>query len=168
MHLTKLKILSLLSVIAFSVGANAKQKPVITGRIVAYRPIDRIERVTTTTRQEEFFLFEIEDRKQGMHPAIVKIDYEHPGDSEVTEQTLQGALPLTMAVKRNPICDQSYSDFLSSIPTVKDENSGVEIMRGITFAGKFKKIELSPDLMLKCYVVGKGGIKIGSSAGESR
>jgi len=168
MHPTKLKMLSLVSVIAFIIVANAKQKPAITGRIVAYRPIDRIERVTTTTRHEEFFLFEIEDRKQGKHPAIVKIDYEHPGDSEVTEQTLQRALPLTLAVKRSPICDQSYSEFLSSIPTVKDEKSGVEIVRGITFAEKFKKIELSPDLMLKCYVVGKDGIKIGGSGDNSR
>jgi hypothetical protein len=168
MHLTRIKILSLLSVIAFSVVANAKQKPVITGRIVAYRSIDRVERVTTTARQEEFFLFEIEGRKQGIRPAIVKLDYEHPGDSEVTEQTLQRALPLTVAMKRSRTCDQSYSDFLSSIPTVKDEKSGVEIMRGITFAEKFKKIELSPDLMLKCYVVEKGGIKIAGSADNSR
>ena len=168
MHLGRLKIFSLLFVIAFSVVANAKQKSVITGRIVAYRSIDRIERVTASTRQEEFFLFEIEDGKQDVRPAIVKIDYEHSGDSEVTEQTLRRALPLTVAVTRSPFCDQSYGDFLSSIPTVKDEKSGVEIMRGITFAEKFKKIEISPDLMLRCYVAGKGGIKIESSADNSR
>jgi len=168
MRLAKLKILWLIVVIAFSVGANAGRKPVITGRIVAYRSMDRIEHVTTASRHEEFFLFEIEDPKQGTHPIIVKIDYEHSGDSEVTEQTLQSAVPLTVTVKRSPVCDQSYSDFLLSIPTIKDENSGVEIMRGITFAEKFKKIELSPDLMLKCYAVEKNGIKIGGSPDNSR
>lgn len=160
MRLARLATLLVLSAIALSVVAMAKQKPTIVGWIVAYRPIDRSRQATSTTLNRELFLFEVEDEKRDKNPSIVKIDYGHSGYSEVTEQLLQEALPLRVKVKRNSFCDQSYSDFLLSIPKGKDEESGMEVMNGIAFVEKFTNIEIAPDFMLKCYIVEKGEIQV--------
>jgi hypothetical protein len=160
MRLAKLAVLLVLSTVALSAIAMAKQKTTITGRIVAYRPIDRTPLAASASLIKELFLFEFEDQKQDKNPTVVKIDYEHFGHSEITEQILQDALTLRVKLKRSSICDQSYTEFLSSVPKGKDEESGMEIVNGIAFVERFKTIELDPDLMLKCYILGNGEIQV--------
>jgi hypothetical protein len=36
----------------------------------------------------------------------------------------------------------------------------MEIVNGIAFVERFKTIELDPDLMLKCYILGNGEIQV--------
>lgn len=160
MRLAKLAVLLVLSTVALSAIAIAKQKTTITGWIVAYRPIDRTPLAASATLIKELFLFEFEDQKQGKNLTVVKIDYEHFGHSEITKQILQDALPLRVKLKRSSICDQSYSEFLSSVPKGKDEESGMEIVNGIAFVERFKAIELDPDFMLKCYILENGEIQV--------
>lgn len=160
MRLARLVVLLVLCAAALSAVAMAKKTTMIKGWIVAYRPIDRVAQATSGTLNRELFLFEIEDHKQGKNPTVVKIDYGHFGYSEITEQILQEALPLRVRVKRSSTCDQSYSEFLASVPRGKDEASGLEIENGIAFVGKFKNIAIAPDLILKCYAVEKGEIQV--------
>jgi hypothetical protein len=160
MRLARLTVLLVLSAAALSAVAMVKQKTTITGRIVAFRPIDRIAQADSSARNEEIFLFEIENQKQGKNPTVVKIDYKHFAHSEISEQMLQGALSLKVKVKRSASCDQSYSELLSSVPKGWDEKSGMEIERGIAFVEMFKNIELAPELILKCYIVEKGDFQV--------
>jgi hypothetical protein len=102
---------------------------------------------------------EIEDQQRDKNPTVVKIDDGHFGYSGITGQILPEALHVRLKVKRSSICDQSYSEFLSSVQSGKDEESGMEIGDGIAFVEKFKNTELAPDLMLKCHSVEKGEIQ---------
>jgi hypothetical protein len=160
MRLAKLTVLLVLSATVLSAVTKGRQKATIIGRIVAFRPIDRIAQAAPFARNKQLYLFEIEDQKKEKNPTIVKIDYGFIGSSEITDRILQEALPLKMSVMRSTGCDQSYSEFLSSVPSLKDEKSGREIERGIAFVKKFRDVELEPDLPLKCYKLEKGGIQI--------
>jgi hypothetical protein len=101
--------------------ADPVHKVGLTGRFIAYRPSDRLAQTASFVANKEAFLLQAEDSK---HKSVVKVEYEYVGYSDITEEMLEKAPLLNLKVRRNPSCDQSYSQFISTAPTIRDEQSG--------------------------------------------
>ena len=128
--------------------------------MIAYRPVDRVAQVASFVPNLEIFLFELETHGGVKTGAIVKLEYRHFGYSDITEQVLDNATHLTLRVKRNRAGGDSYGHFVASAPSMREENSGKVAVGGVTFLDQFKDLKPPPDTVLKCYLLGLGGIEI--------
>jgi hypothetical protein len=140
-------------------AAVPQQNALIIGKIIAYRPFDRIGQAVSFVPNSELFLLKTEVGRRNTKPEFVKIQYRHFGFTDITDQILDEAPILTLKVKRDASCDQSYKEFLSSAPRVpvdgSTDNSG-----SVIFTERFKHTKLAPDYVLKCYVLEKGGFEV--------
>jgi len=109
-------ILSLLVASSF-LEQRAERTTTIAGRIIAYRPVDRISQVVSFAPNLEIFLMELETPGGVKAGPIVKVEYEHFGYSDITEDILDRAPHLRMKVQRNRACDESYRHFLNVAPS---------------------------------------------------
>lgn len=146
----------LLSVLA-SAPAPGRHGIAIDGRIIAYRPCDRIIQYSSFVINEEVFLFETPPSRG--RSRIIKIRYKHVGESEITDRILEQALLMKLELKREASCDETYRQFVSSAPTVRDEAGG-RLVSGISFVQKFQGLKPPDDLPLECYVLGEGHLRL--------
>jgi hypothetical protein len=150
-------IIFALLVLSVSGVAQPISKVSLSGRFIAYRPSDRVAQTASFITNKEAFLLQIEGAKPSK---IVKIEYEHAGYSDITGETLENAPLLSLKVRRNASCDQSYGQFVSTAPTMRDEKSGKEMVGGIKFVAKYQSTQLPSDTALKCYALQKGDFRI--------
>jgi hypothetical protein len=147
--------------IAFIVmGLAPVRTTTIRGRIIAWRQVDRVIQWASFAPNRELFLFQVESTKHSKRPTIFKIDYTHFGYTDITEAMLQQAALLTIRASREKSCDQSYGEFMSTAPVVREETSGSVMLSGISFVEKFKGPEIEPDRILKCYTLQKGDFEV--------
>ena len=149
-------ILALL-VLSISGVAQPVSKVRLSGHFIAYRTSDRVAQTASFVTNKEMFLFQIEGSKL---PKIVKIVYEHVGYSDITEETLENAPLLSLEVTPNASCDESYGQFVSTAPAMRDEKSGKEMVSGIKFVPKYQSVHLASSVKLKCYALQKGDFQI--------
>ena len=143
-----------------AIGATPKRTTTITGRIIAYRPVDRVSQAASFAPNVEIFLFQLEGSRDSKARVIVKIEYRHFGYSNITQDILERAPRLSLKVKRDRACDESYGHFLEVAPLMREEKSGDLALGGITFLEQFKAIKPSPDAVLRCYSLEAGGIQV--------
>jgi len=135
----------------------------IAGRIVAYRPVDRVAQVVSYSPNKETFLVAIDNSTQTLKPMVINVTYTHFGYSDIKDEVLQKGWLITMKVSRNTACDETYSQFvaMSRVMTVSDEKSGQrETSKPVIFAAGLNGASLAPDLKLQCYELEKGNFSV--------
>jgi hypothetical protein len=140
-------------------GANRRQEVTFEGKIIAYRPADRVLQVPSFVVNKESFLFSVRNPPPKFGSALIKLVYEHFGYSDLGEAVLQEVPVLRLKVRRDASCDEAYRRFVSGAPTIRDQSGG-DLIQGVSFIGKYRGIKISPDQVLKCYVLEEGGFKI--------
>lgn len=136
----------------------------ITGRIIAYRPVDRVAQVVSYSPNKETFLLATDPSSKTSKPTIIKIVYTHFGYSEIDDDILNKGVLLTMKMSRNKKCDESYAHFVSTsrvMTIVDDKSERQETSKPIIFTDGFNGASLVPDLSLKCYDLEKGNLTVG-------
>ncbi len=118
------------------------------GRIVAFRPAERIGQVVSGAVNRETFLLAIDGKAR----EIVKLIDEHDGYSELSNSTNDHVI---LEVRRDRSCDGSYGQFIleSPVMTSEDKSSAVP---PLTRLGSFTG--LPPSYQLKCYRLNRGNI----------
>ena len=138
-------------------GAAARHNTRVNGRVIAFRPYDRMIQFSSFVTNEEVFLFEMLTAR-GQRRTI-KVRYRHVGVSEITEQILEQALPLKLELERDRACDETYSQFVSSAPGLRDQ-SGETWASGIRFVEAFKDVKPPEELKLDCYLLPRGHVHL--------
>jgi len=137
------------------------------GRIVAYRPVDRISQLPSFAPNKEVFLFKV-DTNHGTDSRIVKIEYEYFGLTNISEAMLDAAPLLTLKAKRDKSCDQSYDQFLSTAPKLKQQGSDDVVVGGVEFVENFKDLKIPPKRILPCYFLEKNDFHIAGLRSEEK
>jgi hypothetical protein len=153
-----------LSALAGSPGLSHRHTP-IEGRIIAYRPYDRVIQFSSFVINEEVFLFEISSSRGGS--LIVKVRYRHVGESEITSRILEQAPAIKLQLRREPSCDETYAQFVSSAPALRDQ-SGETLASGVSFVEKFHGSKPPNDLELECYMLEQAIFESWRGDGEVR
>ena len=152
-----------IQVAALTTAARTTKKlTTVKGRIIAYRPVDRVAQVISNSPNTEVFLLATEGPIQTTKPTILKINYVHFGFGDVTDDMLHNGKPLTMKVSRDPACDESYTHFVSTsrvMTTVNEKSGQRETSKPVIFTAGFNEASLAPDLNLQCYDLKDGNIK---------
>ena len=117
----------------------------IRGRIIAYRPAERIAQMASFVANHETFLFERSGRPRR---EIVKLVFDHMGYSSLNPDSLT---PLTLTVTRVPKCDETYSSYSQNSPAFVDQDGNGGSVKGVVFLPAFENVTLTPDQILKCY-----------------
>lgn len=143
-----------------ALGFVSTRKSKFVGRIVAYRPGDRISQVASFSPNKEVFLFKIENSKTRKRPQFVKIEYRHFGITNISQATLEATPLLALKATRDESCDQTYDQFVSTAPTLRQEGSDKGLINGITLIEGFKDLKMAPAMILRCYVIGKGDLQV--------
>src|SRR6185503_14294615 len=151
--------LALLTGFANAMGKAPRKTSKLKGRIVAYRPADRISQTPSFASNGELFLFAV-DSSSSERPTLVKIDYRHVGYTDITAEMLEDAPQLMLTAKRDRSCDQSLAQFVSSTPAIREQGTETVLASGVTFFKGFDQRTLRPDLILPCYILKKGGLKL--------
>jgi hypothetical protein len=165
---TILRVACVLVIPLVALGLASTRKSKFVGRIVAYRPADRISQVASFSPNEEVFLFEIEDGKTRKRPQIVKIEYRHFGITNISQETLEATSLMILKAKRNASCDQTYDQFVSTAPTLREQGSENGFISGVSFIEKFKDLRIASEEILRCYVIEKGDLQILGNDGRQR
>src|ERR1700739_1592067 len=101
---------SLLIILAVALCCGAAsvagKKTSFKGRIVAYRPADRMQ-VVSFVANKELLLF----KRSGGSNQLLKIVYVHQGFSDLKGDVLSGAQDISVSVRRDPSCDQALGAF---------------------------------------------------------
>ncbi|HZS49160.1 MAG TPA: hypothetical protein VFC63_29095 [Blastocatellia bacterium] len=153
------------TVLMFTVIASGivfKGKTTISARIIAYRPSDTVMQggPGADVPNQEAFLMRIESIKQGQVPTIIKVEYRHYDHTDITDELLQNAPLLRLKVTRNASCDQTYDQFVSTAPVIREKDSQKPVLGGIAYVDKFKDIKPSAHYLLKCYTLQKGDFEV--------
>lgn len=135
--------------------AAGTSKTELRGRIIAYRPGDRVAQLASMVRNQEVLLFEV---NLGNKTKIVKINYQHFGESDITEQMLHKSPVFELKAKRTRNCDQSYKQFVDAAPSIRDSDSGEVAVGGVRFVGD--QHDLPPGTQLVCFTLSDGDLHI--------
>lgn len=122
------------------------------GRIIAYRPSERVIQMASFVENREAFLMLVEGRGRKKQAKVVKAQYRHIGYSEVASEVLEKASPLKWNLRRKRSCDQRYRDFVNDAPRLRDE-SGEKLMDRIAFVPGYERYKPADDHLLECYVL---------------
>lgn len=145
---------------ALVAARTPSHKETITGRIVAYRPLDRVIQAASFILNREVFLFEIQPSKRREKPRIVKIEYVHFGFTDIANEMLDNSTVLKLKVRRDQSCDETYSHFVSTAPEYRDKESGALTFKGVEFVKGSSRIALAPETKLPCYSLEKSDFEV--------
>jgi hypothetical protein len=73
---------------------------------------------------------------------------------------LEDAPQLMLTAKRDRSCDQSLAQFVSSTPAIREKETETVMVSGVTFVTGFDQRALLPNLILPCYVLKKGDLRL--------
>ena len=133
------------------------------GRIIAYRPAERVTQVPSHVLNKESFLFRVSNGKLSSQNPIIKLIYEHEGYSRAIDDALSKSKFFRIKVRRDPTCDESYGQFVRNSPVLtldKKGEAGSVSDVNLAFIGSVPKPDLSSERGLKCYRLRDGGISI--------
>jgi hypothetical protein len=139
-------LLAILGITLCCAAAPASEKVSFKGRIVAYRPADRLQ-VVSFVSNKEVLLFQ----RAGAGREWVKLVYVHQGFSKFSGDVLSGVHPISVLVRRDPACDQSFGELLEDAPVVRWEGSSKEAMQRVVFAASVPRPPKS--YRLRCYAL---------------
>jgi hypothetical protein len=142
-----------------SSNINPNDRQPFSGRIVAYRLLDRISQLPSFAPNKEVFLFKVNTDQGTGESRIVKIEYEHFGITNISQAILEAAPLLTLKAKREKNCDQTYDQFLSTAPKLKQGGSDDVLIGGVEFVENFKDLNIAPERILPCYALEKGDFR---------
>jgi hypothetical protein len=145
---------------ALVAGRTPAHSETITGRIVAYRPLDRIIQMASFVPNRELFLFEVQASNPRTKPYIVKINYSHFGFTDITNEMLDNSTLLKLNVRRDQSCNETYSHSVSTAPEYRDKESGALTFKGIEFVTGSSRIALAPETKLPCYSLEKSDFEV--------
>lgn len=129
------------------VAGSMESKASLKGRIVAYRPADRLAQVVSFVANKEIFLF----RVNGNGGRILKLVHVHHGYSDIKDDVLRGSIQISVVAHRDRSCDQTLESFEKDAPAVPIQGDSSAVIEPIVFADKSLRLEKS--YKLKCYVL---------------
>lgn len=133
-----------------TVAAGKPHLTPIRGRVVAFRPAERIGQVVSEVINRETFLLRL-DSSAG---EIVKVVYDHYGYSKFPDGSV------SLKGRRDRSCDGTYGQFVAKAPILKLEGKSSAIP-SVTLVEGFNGLPLSSKL--KCYRLGAEGFQPDSS-----
>ncbi len=133
-------------VLCCGVASPAGKKLSFKGRIVAFRPADRMQ-VVSFVANKELLLFQ---RDVAGHE-VLKIVYVHQGFSDLKGDILSGAQDISISVHRDPSCDQALGAFEKEAPAVPLEGGGTASTERVVFAASVSRPPES--YRMKCYAL---------------
>ena len=145
----KVRVLSVSIAMAAFLCSNAAtpapKRASFKGRIVAYRPADRMQ-VASFVVNKELLLFQT----AGETPELLKLVYLHQGYSDLKGDILSGAENISISARRDPSCDQALGAFEKEAPSIPLEGSdSMASTKPIVFA---RLVSRPPDAYrMKCY-----------------
>jgi len=147
----KIRLISLLMVLAAlfccDVANSAGKKSLFKGRIVAYRPVDRMQ-VASFVANKELLLFQT----AGDKPELLKLIYVHQGYSDLKDDVVSGAQSISISVRRDRSCDQALGAFEKEAPSIPLQGSGSTVStQPIVFASSVSRP--SDSYKMKCYLL---------------
>ena len=146
----RLTVIALISSIFCTAAYSFGKKSSFNGRIVAYRPADRMQ-VASFAANREILLFGIDATKE----RLVKLVYVHQGYSDLKGDVLYGRTSISISARRDSSCDQTLASFERDAPAIPIEGGGGAITERIVFT------EQPPypldAYQLKCYVLDHWG-----------
>jgi hypothetical protein len=128
----------------------------VAGKIVAYRPADRLQ-LASFVKNKELFLFSTKEIK----PKTIKLVYSHYGYSDISYEMLLSTMTIQLSARRDFSCDETLSSFKSSAPAILDENGSDASAERVIFVEKLQ--DISGNYQLDCYVLTKW---VSQSTGE--
>ncbi len=146
---TRTLLLIVLAVsLSCGVASAAGKKASFKGRIVAYRPADRMQ-VVSFVANKELLLFQTDAASY----ALLKIVYVHQGFSDLKDDVLSGVQDISISVRRDASCDQVLAAFEKEAPAVTLESGGSSAAstERIVFAASMSRPSAS--YRMKCYVL---------------
>lgn len=120
------------------------------GKIIAYRPAERMVQMASQVLNTEYFLFKV-NAGNNSAPQVIKLKYEHFGFSRFGDDVLTRTPTLQLKVDRDNTCDETYGEFVENSPAINEEQGKGEASEKVTFIGAFQKEKPSNGQMLKCY-----------------
>ena len=97
----------LIALLCCGAASASGKKASLKGRIVAYRPADRMQ-VVSSVANKELLLFQID----GARRDLLKIVYVHQGFSDLKGDVLSGTQDISISVRRDASCEQTLAAFL--------------------------------------------------------
>lgn len=130
----------------------------LTGKIVAYRPADRVLQVPSHSLNTESFLFLV-SAPQPTRPSLARIVYRHLGYGKLDTALLEKTPTLQLAAHRDATCDVKYETFAHSAPSLELHGAEADGEK-IIFLGSFTSLRIDPTQRLKCYVLEDDDFKV--------
>lgn len=142
-----LPLIVLAVLLCCGMASAAGKKTSFKGRIVAYRPADRMQ-VVSFVANKELLLFQTDAASR----ALLKIVYVHQGFSDLKGDVLSGVQDIFISVRRDASCDQALGAFESEARAVTLEGgSSAASTERIVFAASM--LRPSESYRMKCYVL---------------
>lgn len=155
-------LIVLATVIFLTMGASAKghRSMTLVGKIVAVRPGERLMEMPSLIMNKEALIAIAGSSHDKGRRQVIKVEYRHYGYTDLTNDILEGSPLLSMKVRRERSCDQSYSDYVNSSLLIRDADSSKALTQPVLFFDSFSDKTIAADKRLKCYVLEKDDFQI--------
>lgn len=126
--------------------ADSRKGRSFRGRVVAYRPADRMQ-VASFAANKELLLFQVNASRQ----QILKLVYTHYGYSLMKGDILSGRRAISAFVVRDQTCDESLESFEKEAPAIPLQGKSSVSTERVVFS---RHASLPPRLYrMSCYVL---------------